>query len=145
MNTFQCTFTGCGKVFNAKNNLTRHAKTRDNIKIQCALCSKLFTRKDNLDTHVRIVHVGGRVAPPTIAPQAGPSTSTTAWTTDEENDTLLTDVYQAINDIEGFDNEGRLGACREDTAAKVKKARMDLVNTPGFMCLEGVITSMTMC
>ncbi|VVC33455.1 Ribonuclease H-like domain,Recombination endonuclease VII,Zinc finger C2H2-type [Cinara cedri] len=152
MNTFACTFAGCGKVFDAKNNLTRHAKTHDNIKIQCALCPKLFTRKDNLDIHVRIVHVGGRVAPPTIAPQAGPSnavagpfniipqagssTSTTAWTTDEENDTLLADVRQAINDIEGFDNEGRKRTCREDTAAKVKKTRMDLVNTPGFIEIE---------
>ncbi|VVC27233.1 Zinc finger C2H2-type [Cinara cedri] len=76
--------------------MTRHAKSHDGIKLQCALCPKSFARKDNLAEHVKIVHCDGRVATPTISPQAGPSTgpstSTVPWTTDEENDELFMEI-----------------------------------------------------
>ncbi|VVC40232.1 Hypothetical protein CINCED_3A011427 [Cinara cedri] len=62
-----------------------------------------------------------------------PSTST--WTADGENDALFMNVCQAIDDTEGYDNEGRKRTREEKTAAgvKKKKARIEeLVKTPGF-------------
>ncbi|VVC35797.1 Hypothetical protein CINCED_3A015689 [Cinara cedri] len=58
--------------------------------------------------------------------------STSIWTTDEENDALFMNVCQAIDDMEGYDNEGRKRTRKEKTAAGVKKARLELVKTPGF-------------
>ncbi|VVC44332.1 Zinc finger C2H2-type [Cinara cedri] len=144
MNTFKCTFIGCEKVFNVKRSMTRHAKSHDGVKIKCALCHKSFSRKYNFEEHVKIAHRDGRVASPTIAPQAGPlcitpGSSTQTWITDDENDALLAVVCQAIDDMEGFENEGRKRALREDTAARVKKARMELVNTPGFTEIDSTI------
>ncbi|VVC25093.1 Ribonuclease H-like domain,Zinc finger C2H2-type [Cinara cedri] len=43
MKTYECTVTGCSKVFNVKHYMTRHAKTHNGVKIQCALCPKMFT------------------------------------------------------------------------------------------------------
>ncbi|VVC35251.1 Zinc finger C2H2-type, partial [Cinara cedri] len=146
---FACTFVGCTKVFNVKHNMTRHAKTHEDVKFQCALCPKVFTFKGNMMQHIKIVHHEDGVVLPTIAPQAGPSNIiiipqagpsnslqntgpiNVRWTMDEENDALLADVYEAINDIEGFDDESRKRKNTE-TAANTKKARIDLVNTPGF-------------
>ncbi|VVC38037.1 Zinc finger C2H2-type [Cinara cedri] len=135
MDTFECTFAGCGKVFTAKRNMARHAKSHGNVKIQCALCPTSFARKNSHDIHAKLVHRDGRVGPSnTIAgTSTGPSISTTTWTTDEENDALLADVCPAINDMVGFDHEGFKRALKEDTSAGMKKGRMELLNAPGFV------------
>ncbi|VVC41601.1 Zinc finger C2H2-type [Cinara cedri] len=117
---FTCTFAGCVKVFSAKQNLLRHAKTHDGIKFQCALCPKMFTRKDTRAEHIKIIHRDGTVAPLTIIPQARPSNtvagpsytaglwnehSTVSWTIDKKNDESYTVVCQAIEDTGLYDNK----------------------------------------
>ncbi|VVC39622.1 Hypothetical protein CINCED_3A014563 [Cinara cedri] len=80
-----------------------------------------------------------------VAPQVGTSyitssPSTLTWTTDEENVVLLADVCQAIDDMEGFDNVRNVHS-KKNTAARVKKARMDLVNTLGFTEIDASFSS----
>ncbi|VVC41175.1 Hypothetical protein CINCED_3A006299 [Cinara cedri] len=134
MYTFECTSVGCEKVFSAKRNMTRRVKSYDNVKIQCALCPKSFPRIDNHGTRVKIIHFGGMVALPTIFPdmQTGPPnavaepwTSTVPWTTDEENDELFMIIDMVI-----YDDRKRV--FKEETAAEMKKARIELAKTPGF-------------
>ncbi|VVC26837.1 Hypothetical protein CINCED_3A023123 [Cinara cedri] len=106
----------------------------------------MFSRKDNHDIHVKIVHHGGRVGLPVTVPQAGPSniipqaglsnagpSDKDIWGSDFENND--DDKLLAALDMD-FEMEKGRKLKKDDTAARVKKARLALVKTPGFIEID---------
>ena len=50
---FNCNY--CPKVFNRKENLSRHIRTHDAEKqFECKFCNIRFTRKQNLNRHMKV-------------------------------------------------------------------------------------------
>lgn len=55
---FRCTFPGCGREFQLKGNLKRHANIhKGDKKFACKFCEKRFLRKADMEVHYR-VHTG---------------------------------------------------------------------------------------
>ncbi|KAL7687837.1 putative Zinc finger C2H2-type [Plasmopara halstedii] len=55
---FRCTFPGCGREFQLKGNLKRHANIHNgDKKFACKFCGKTFLRKADMEVHYR-VHTG---------------------------------------------------------------------------------------
>ncbi|KAG7385456.1 hypothetical protein PHYPSEUDO_001492 [Phytophthora pseudosyringae] len=55
---FRCTFPGCGREFQLKGNLKRHANIHNgDKKFACKFCGKKFLRKADMEVHYR-VHTG---------------------------------------------------------------------------------------
>ncbi|KAH7463815.1 Oocyte zinc finger protein XlCOF26 [Phytophthora ramorum] len=55
---FRCTFPGCGREFQLKGNLKRHANIHNgDKKFACKFCGKRFLRKADMEVHYR-VHTG---------------------------------------------------------------------------------------
>ncbi|KAI0161450.1 hypothetical protein GGR57DRAFT_498956 [Xylariaceae sp. FL1272] len=51
--SFECTVSGCNKVFRRKEHLTRHMKTHDKqLQYACHICGKRYARSDVLKRHV---------------------------------------------------------------------------------------------
>ncbi|RLN78928.1 hypothetical protein BBJ28_00015335 [Nothophytophthora sp. Chile5] len=55
---FRCSFPGCGREFQLKGNLKRHANIHcGERKFACKFCGKRFLRKADMEVHYR-VHTG---------------------------------------------------------------------------------------
>jgi uncharacterized Zn-finger protein len=55
---FRCAFPGCGREFQLKGNLKRHANIHNgDKKFACKFCGKRFLRKADMEVHYR-VHTG---------------------------------------------------------------------------------------
>ncbi|OMJ87535.1 hypothetical protein SteCoe_10710 [Stentor coeruleus] len=54
MNTYECYYEDCHKIYNSKYNLIRHINSfhLDNKSYMCSYCSKGFYNKQCLDLHI---------------------------------------------------------------------------------------------
>ncbi|XP_050059778.1 uncharacterized protein LOC114121333 [Aphis gossypii] len=147
----------CPSVFTRKDNLVVHQKTHTGIRFPCTICQSTFTYKTSLTKHLKNVH---GIAPsysqpasqpvrqsviqfaPRIAPQIqiAPQIFVPDIQAGRSNMVAEDEICMAVMDE--FENEDeicttcvngrRVSTANTTSVARMKKARMDIVKTPGF-------------
>ncbi|CAH1722581.1 unnamed protein product [Aphis gossypii] len=115
----------CDKTFTLIKNLHRHAKSHESpTKIVCSICSEIFTRRDNLIRHKKEKHRSN-----ILIQQQQPTISKRE----------IQDFFKSAEQIYDYDVQSRNGHMRSyhkensNEAANAKKARLLLVQSPGFI------------
>ncbi|XP_025205783.1 zinc finger protein 532-like [Melanaphis sacchari] len=143
---FKCSV--CEKVFTVKSNMLRHEKSHKQIKFSCGDCSQFFIRRDHLVNHVLKKHgfvkygseynlaMGIAVGQQQQHQQSLSSVGIvdSVASTSNVNDSI---PQQAPTPPAPSVKRANTNSARN--IVKFKKARIGMVNTPGFIELDSAL------
>ncbi|KAE9521299.1 hypothetical protein AGLY_018318 [Aphis glycines] len=125
----------------------RHEKTHEGVHLPCTICTSTFKYKSHLKRYMKTVHAVTHVRPQSDQPAAPSNQTRNVNNIPNEDfndgyDEMCCEVLENVQDAGLCDmtidsymtTVGRKRVHLENTVSRIKskKARMDMVNTPGF-------------
>ncbi|XP_025201577.1 sal-like protein 1 [Melanaphis sacchari] len=131
----------CSSTFTRKGNLRVHEKKHNGIRFACTICPSTFGYKTNLKKHIKNIH--GMINVP--KPISAPRDVVDFCSDDDEICMKAMDDFEKNHDLTDNITNGyvtadingkRVSTANTMSAARAKKARMSLVQSPGFVIFE---------